>query len=102
MTIMPTTAKATRTGYSNRAKPRRVMKSREMISTAAAETRMVTLANRAKASLVNMPPKPVSVPVWPMPIHSARATISPDVAQVSASVSASLPVYTATNRAAIA
>ena len=62
-------------------------------STAPAESRIVTLAKRAKPSSLNMPSKAVRVPPPDeAPIHSAMTAKSAAVSQTSIPAILSLPV----------
>src|SRR5210317_168232 len=99
--IIPTAANAIKMGYSNFNNPRRVMYSCDMIKTAAADSKIVTLAKRAKPSFTNIPLKAVVFPVIP---DTQRPTTKnrPAVTHVKIGANLSWRVYTATNKATIA
>ena len=59
---------------------------------AAADKRIVTLAKRAKASSMNMPPKAARVASLPNPMNAANATNRAAVTQTSIGAVLSLPV----------
>ena len=92
MTIMPTTAKATKSGYSKRSRSRRVIYSSDISKTAAADNRIVTFAKRENASSTNIPPKATDVPSPDVAIHAAMPTNTIDVIQSDKRAMASLPV----------
>ena len=70
--------------------------------TDAADSRIATLAKRAKLSSMNMPLKATVVAVPRVPIQTARPSIRIPVAQTMAGAVLSLPVYTAPTSASIA
>ncbi|OIQ81885.1 hypothetical protein GALL_363320 [mine drainage metagenome] len=89
---MPTTDSATSTGYSKRSMSRLTIYSCPTSSTAAPDSSTVTLAKRAKASLMNSPPNAVCAPPGPNPIHTATATNTSAVAVLIFAATRSLPV----------
>ncbi len=60
--------------------------------TAAADSRIVTLAKRANPSSMNMPLKATCVPSPVMPIHRAKPAISAAVTQTSSGAAPSFEV----------
>mmetsp|Transcript_18462 Transcript_18462/g.30080 ORF Transcript_18462/g.30080 Transcript_18462/m.30080 type:complete len:613 (-) Transcript_18462:8250-10088(-) len=95
---MPTALSATSIGYSNRKRPRACIYPSLISSTAAADSRITTLAKRENPSSTNMPLNAILVPSPVTPIQAASAINTAAVAQSRIEARPSLAVYTAPSR----